>query len=631
MTVSSTDAADRRRSRADKKLARHAEKVARQAEKLATHAEKHAARAAAAQLAQGGATASESGTDEHVSRSAARAAKRAARSEARTAQRARREAARASRPERPARARTAERARAPGKPADVKAQLKLWLGAIDALLKAVENTAWQARKLGDSVLSAFQGGVAKSGDEPAGIAQARTLRNELSEWPKKLSRLSSTGLVLGRIGASYRFHSTKAAFMSRESAEAAWQALHDDSARRLYALSIKHGGAFLKLGQMLSSRPDLLPEAYVRELGKLQDAAPAVAYEVISACVERELGRPLSEVFSSFDEQPVASASIGQVHRATLLDGRKVAVKVQRPNIAELVALDMELLEVFVRALAESLPPLDFDTIIRETRAMVSAELDYCREAALTAQLSSYFADHQNIHVPAVVSELSTSRMLVTVFMQGEKITNVLDRLQTARDSGEPEAQRKLSDLLSHVLEAYARQVLEVGVFQADPHPGNLLADDAGNLTVLDFGCAKELDHGRRAILLSLLKSTVMRDTDGMADAMVSMGFKTRSGTREGLRALADSALSQMALVKGGASDFVSQLEMVGRIAEFGRHIDSDPILSLPEEFVMLGRVFGTLSGLFVHYQPDVSATSRVLPVLFGALMQLQAPAQAAA
>jgi len=505
--------------------------------------------------------------------------------------------------------------------ADVRAQIKLWLSTIDALLVAIENTALQVRSIGDRAHSALYGRGGGTGGAQGGVfAQLRALKNELTQWPQRLSRLTSTGLVLGRVAAGYRLHTTKAAFLSRASAERSRKKLHKASARRLYQLSIRHGGAFLKLGQMLSARPDLLPEVYVRELSKLQDAAPAVSFRHIVHAIEREHGRPLSELFASFEPRPLAAASIGQVHRATLHDGREVAVKVQRPQIAELVQLDMELLEVFVRALSEGLPPLDYDTIIRETRAMVSAELDYEREATLTAQLSSYFGDHAHIHVPAVIAELSTPRMLVTAFMPGEKISNVLDRLAEARAGGDAQAAVDLTALLARVLEAYARQVLEVGVFQADPHPGNLLADRAGNLTVLDFGCAKQLDDKQRVDLVALLRSVVMRDLDGMAAALDAMGFCTRSGTREGLRALASAALEQMALVRGQGGDFCSQMEMLGRVAEFGRHLDSDPIEKLPEAFVMLGRVFGTLSGLFVHYRPDVAATAGVLPIVFAAL-----------
>jgi ubiquinone biosynthesis protein len=514
--------------------------------------------------------------------------------------------------------------------ADFRAQIKLWLSTIDALLVAIEETAFQVRGLGETALTAVQGlpgfggGAAQHAAGRGSVSPLRTLSHELSQWPARLGRLTSTGLTLGRVGTAYRLHTTKAAFMSSRRAAKAREELHAECAHRLYVLSVRHGGAFLKLGQMLASRPDLLPEVYVRELGKLQDQAPAVPYEQIERALQRELGRPVAELFAEFEETPVAAASIGQVHRARLHDGRQVAVKVQRPNIGSLVALDLELLEVFVRALAQNLPPVDFDTIIRETRAMVAAELDYTREAELTQQLSSFFQSNAKIHVPAVVAELSTERVLVTEFMPGQKVTVVLDRLATARDAGDGAAQQELTQVMVRVLEAYARQVLEAGVFQADPHPGNLLADDAGNLTVLDFGCAKVLDMTQRANLLDLLKGTVMRDAKGMASAMEAMGFRTRSASRAGLEAYAKSALEQMALVKGTDGGFCSQLEMVSRIAEFGRFIESDPITTLPDEFVMLGRVFGTLSGLFVHYKPDVSATAQVLPVVFSALANSQ-------
>jgi ubiquinone biosynthesis protein len=586
--VRRTEREQRHAERRERRRLRRAEQEARYAAKQLAHAEKRAQRK----------TEREAYVAEHRAESAERREKR---QQVRAERRIEREQQRAVR----------ERQLDAREPMDARTQIKLALKALDAVLVAVEKTAWQVREIGESVRSAWSGSGSGTGEDNSNVRQLR----KAVDWPKRIARLGQSGLVLGRVGAAYRLHTTRVAFMSRDGATLARAALHEDSARRLYELSIKQGGAFLKLGQMLSSRPDLIPEPYVRWLGKLQDAAPPVPFALIRAAVEAELGQKLDSVFASFDEAPLASASIGQVHRARLLDGREVAVKVQRPQIGELVALDMDLLEIFVRALAQNLPGLDFDTIIRETRAMVTAELDYEREATLTAQLSAYFQADANIHVPQVLR--ATPRMLVTALMPGQKITDVLDRMAAQGDRDQ------LSALLARVLEAYARQVLEVGVFQADPHPGNMLATDQGALTVLDFGCAKEVEPARRAILLDLIAATVMRDTERMTDAMVAFGFVMKSGTREGVHALARAAISQMSLAS--EQGFVSQLQMVSGIASFGKHLEGDPIERLPDEFVMLGRVFGTLSGLFVHYQPDLAATRSVLPIVMTALMQRQA------
>lgn len=503
---------------------------------------------------------------------------------------------------------------------DVRSQIKLWLQVLDALLVAIEQTAWQARSVGQAAHEAFQGIQGAFGRVADG---SRAFGGELAGWSERLSRLTATGFELTRIAAGYRLHTTKAAFMSRERAARALEDLHQRSARRLYDLSVRHGGAFLKVGQMLSARPDLLPEVYVRELSKLQDAAPEVPIAAVMRAIEQELGRPIEELFASFDPEPLAAASIGQVHRATLHDGREVAVKVQRPKIEELVELDLTLLGIFVRALAEDLPPVDFDTIIDESRAMVEAELDYEREAELTERVASFFGDDGPIRAPRVVRELSTRRVLVTTFMGGDKITTVLDQLHEAREAGDPEAQAKLTDLMARVIEAYARQALDLGVFQADPHPGNLLADSEGNLVVLDFGCAKEVPVEQRVHLVDLARAFVGKDAKGMGAAMQAMGFQTQRGTLESLEAYAQMVLDEIGVIRDRGGDWPTQVEVLAQVSLFARFVEGDPMVRLPEEFVMLGRVFGTLSGLFLHYRPDVSAAARVLPLVLSAMAKL--------
>jgi ubiquinone biosynthesis protein len=497
---------------------------------------------------------------------------------------------------------------------DARTQLRLWLEVLNAVLTAVEQTAWQVRAIGQHTLSAaveVQGVFARI---------LRGTRSAASDAQSSLGRLTVTGLALGRVVASYRLHTTKAAFMSRASAQRSLAALHEDTARRLYELCVRQGGALLKVGQILSSRPDLVPAAFVRELGRLQDAAPVVPVGQIMALIESELGRPLEELFVAFEHEPLAAASIGQVHRATLHDGREVAVKVQRPNIAELVELDLELLEHFLLALAESLPPVDLATVIRETRTMIAAELDYRREAVLTQRAAEFFAADPHIRAPQVVRELSTGRVLVTTFMRGEKITLVLDRLLTADEAGAEAARAQITTLLARVLEAYVRQTLELGVFQADPHPGNLLANDEGGLVLLDFGCAREVAPEQKVQLIELARGFVNKDAASMAVALSALGFKTRGGTREHIEHYAQTVLDEIGVVRARGGSFPNQMEVLAQTALMAGIITNDPVLHLPEEFVMLGRVFGVLSGLFLHYRPDVSAAARILPLVLMAL-----------
>jgi ubiquinone biosynthesis protein len=497
---------------------------------------------------------------------------------------------------------------------DARAQLKLWLEVLDAVLTAIEKTAWQVRSFGDTTVDAAQ--EVHSALRRFFTSSRSAARNGAS----RLARLTSAAIALGRIVASYRLHTTKAAFLTREAARRSLERLHEDSARRIYELCVQQGGALLKVAQILSARPDLLPVAYIRELGRLQDAAPKVELADVMRLLESELGAPLESCFAMFDPEPLASASIGQVHRATLHDGRDVAVKVQRPGIAELVELDLELLEHFVRALADALPPVDLDTIIRETRAMIAAELDYRREAELTAQAAQFFAGDAHVTVPRVMAELSRERVLVTEFVEGEKITSVLDRLLVAATAGDDGARGRITTLLSRVLEAYVRQTLELGMFQADPHPGNLLATHDDRVVVLDFGCAKELSSAQRANMVALARGFVARDAAVMAEALSGLGFATRSGSIGGLEKYAQTVLDEIGVVRDRGGDWPTQLELLAQTALMARFIEGDPVERLPDEFVMLGRVFGTLSGLFLHYRPDVSAAARIIPLVLVAL-----------
>jgi ubiquinone biosynthesis protein len=482
---------------------------------------------------------------------------------------------------------------------------------LDGLLTAVEETAWSARELADSARVAWKRGgqdVTNARDQAAGFTD-------------QVSRLRQTGWMLASMAARYRLHGVRAAFVSEHRAEEMLSELHEKSARRFYEVSAEHGGAFMKVGQLISARADLLPPVWVSELSRLQDAAPPLGVELVRAVIEEDFGQPLEKLFRSFDETPIGAASIGQVHRAELHDGRVVAVKVQRPGIAGRVRMDLKLLEAFVESLRQSLPDADYDTILTEVKSKVLAEVDYAAEARTTGTLAEFFASHGRISVPEPVPELCSERVLTTVFVVGQKVTTALDALDARAAAGDPEAHRELSDVLGNLLEAYLRQVLQAGVFQADPHPGNLLVTADGGVVVLDMGCAQEVSAETRARYLGLLCSFVSGDEEGMTRFFTELGFRTRSGRTDTLRLFADALLTEIRQAAlSGKVVWPTREEMSTRAGSLLRACEDDPVVALPNEFVMIARVFGTLGGLFSRYRPNIAFERHVLPVLGGAL-----------
>lgn len=490
-------------------------------------------------------------------------------------------------------------------------ELRAWVDVFDGVLTAVEETAWSARELADSAKGVWARG---EGD-------LKSARDNAAGWSDQVSRLTQTGWMLARMAAGYRLHGLRAAFVSRRRGAEMLDELHAKSARRFYEVSAVHGGAFMKVGQLLSARPDLLPEVWIQELSQLQDAAPPLSLETVRSVLETDFERPLEELFASFEETPIGAASIGQVHRAVMHDGRVVAVKVQRPGIASRVSMDLQLLEAFMASLEASLPETDYDTILNEIKSKVLGEVDYLAEARTTATLAKFFDDHGSIAVPHPVAELCSEHVLTTTFIEGQKITSVLDALEARVTGGDRDAHRELSDVLGNLLEAYLRQVLQAGVFQADPHPGNLLVTAEGKVIVLDMGCAQELPTEVRDRYLGLMRAFMIGDKDGMTTLFTELGFTTRSGRADTLHVFAEALLTEIrqTALSGGVK-WPTRDEMVARAGALLGACEHDPVVGLPGEFIMVARVFGTLGGLFSRYRPDIQFGKNVLPVLGGAI-----------
>ncbi|EKF73782.1 hypothetical protein A11A3_11898 [Alcanivorax hongdengensis A-11-3] len=487
--------------------------------------------------------------------------------------------------------------------------LKAWLAVVEGCIRAIERTAWQGRELADQAINACKavGRGANAVNE-----EMQQLADEARRWPARLKRLTKTGWMLTKVVASYRLWGTKAAFLPGSMRQAALENLHRRNARRFRDTSLQQGGAFLKIGQLLSSRPDLLPQAWIDELAILQDQATAVPFEQIQAVLEAEFDQPLDELFADIDVEPLAAASIGQVHRARLHDGRDVAVKVQRPGLDEVVELDMALLKVFIDAVKSALPPMDFDTIVSEIQRTVREELDYQREARAMVQVGQQLASLPGIRVPTLVSERSSRHVLTTVFVRGRKLTTVLDEMANSDRA-------RLDRVLARLLDAWFTQVLNGGLFHADPHPGNLMITDNDELVLLDFGCTQTLTNEARHGYFRVLQACVVGDEQVIADTLQTLGFRTRSGDAGTLLAFVSAILDQVrdAIINPHQQQgWPSAEQLMQQVTELLAHLEHDPVEKMPADFIMLARVFGTLGGLFLHYQPSVDAASLVLGYL---------------
>jgi len=287
------------------------------------------------------------------------------------------------------------------------------------------------------------------------------------------------------------------------------------------------GLMFLKFGQVLAMRRDLLPDAYIDELELLHDQLPAMDFEAVRVIVEADLGAPMAEVFASFSETSIAAATIAQVHEATLLDGRHVAVKVQRPGLETMIATDIAALN-FLVALGERFFPrlraLDLPVVVREFSDSLKRETDFNREADSIRHFRGTLADMPDLWIPDVVTEHSVGRVLTMDFVDGDRVDLYAKQ--------HPDAMPKAINTLVRLM---LQTIFEGGLFHADPHPGNVFILPDGRLSLLDFGMTGELDEPMRESLTHLLEAVVNKDSRTATDAYIEMAIGSEKINRAGL------------------------------------------------------------------------------------------------
>ncbi|NBF40761.1 MAG: AarF/ABC1/UbiB kinase family protein, partial [Spirochaetes bacterium] len=384
------------------------------------------------------------------------------------------------------------------------------------------------------------------------------------------------------------------------------------------------GPTFIKLGQILSNRPDLVPRELQGELERLQEDVPAFPGEEAVAIIERELGRPLDELFAEFDERPLAAASIAQIHRAVLPGGETVAVKVQRPGLAELVDVDIDILGELAVLLERYVPesrnvsPRD---LVDEFESGMRQELDFGRERTAIERFAKQFSRDEGIKVPRVYRSLSSGRVLTIEYIDGRPLSQLLAEAGDiagapggrgsgdaqggggAEDSREAEGPR----IAKLGAELTLKQIFVHGFFHADPHPGNILVLDDGRLCYLDFGLTGSLIQRDLEVVSDVLTSIIGRNEQKAARAVVKLaGRRDFEAARRIERDVAE-LIDRFQSVQAGDFSFTALLsELIGVLVEEN--------LRLPPDLFLLVKALITIEGVATGLDPEFDFASHLEP-----------------
>lgn len=378
------------------------------------------------------------------------------------------------------------------------------------------------------------------------------------------------------------------------------------------------GPTFIKLGQILSTRPDLLPVEFVTELQKLQDNVPPFPGEDARGRVERELDRPIDVLFEDFDDTPLASASLGQVHRARLADGRDVVVKVQRPGIRKTIDVDLEILMHLAGLLERHVDGWD---VHRPTRVVegfartIQRELDYRLEAGHIERFAAQFPDEPTLFVPEVFREWSTTRILTMEYVEGIKPTD-LEAMDAAGLDRRLVAHRG-ADLLM-------KQVFVHGFFHADPHPGNLFILPGDVVCFLDFGMMGRIDRGDREAFADLVIALVERDAEKCADALTALTEWDDPPDR-------DALVSELAeFIDRHATRTLKDLQLGPLLMAALDTVSRHQLRVPPNRFLML-KALAAVEGLGRTLDPDFDITDEAAPFLRRVVRERLSPRRIAA
>lgn len=416
------------------------------------------------------------------------------------------------------------------------------------------------------------------------------------------------GAILTQIGVSDRLNIPRIFFRRKPILEK-----ETSVPERLRLAFEELGPTFIKLGQILSTRPDMLPPDYIKELQKLQDEVPATEWQPIEELIESEWERPLSDVLARIDTKPIAAASLAQVYGATSINGEDIVIKVQRPGVADVIAVDLDILHDMANLVYEHTTigkRYDIKGFAKEFAISLRSELDFRREGRNADIFRKNFTKEPQLKVPEIYWDFTTKRVLVMERVYGIKIDNI-EALDAAGYD-----RHNLSHLSAKLI---LQEVLEDGFFHADPHPGNLLILPGEIICVLDFGAVGRLEMHDRINLGKLFINLVRMDVDGIVNQLIMMGIADYKIDHHALRSDLRRLLLQyygLPLQEINAKEIIADLEPI--VYEYN--------LRIPSDFWLLEKTLSMMQGIGLKLDPQFDIFAATKPYLAKLFRQMWSP-----
>jgi ubiquinone biosynthesis protein len=372
-------------------------------------------------------------------------------------------------------------------------------------------------------------------------------------------------------------------------------------AQRLRLVMEELGPTFIKLGQLLSTRPDVLGNEYIHEFSKLQDKVPAVAFEEINAQIQRELGYPAEELFAEFSTQPLAAASIAQVHFGKLKSGEEVVFKVRRPGIVKIVETDIDVLMGLAYLIEQHVPTMalyDPVGLVKEFRRSIMRELNFTREGRTVDRFAVNFAKSETVYTPKIFWDYTGDIVLTMEYVDGIKISAIEELTEQGYD---------LKEVAKRGADAFLKQVLDFGLFHADPHPGNVFILPDQVICMLDYGMVGRLGQDLKDQLIDLLQALLNRDVDRIISQLLYSGELTDNSDMKNLRRDLHDFIEDY-------YDIVLQDIKVGKLLSEFIEILTHHRIHFPADFMVLAKALVIMEGVGRQLDPDFNMISHMRP-----------------